>query len=141
MREIGEVIGIEKGYAKVRIKRTEACARCGACNMGQAKSIDFLAKNMASAKIGDKVEIETQTNNVLKASFIMYGIPLLFFLIGTLLAYFIANQLGMIQWNNLISFIAGIIWTLVSYLLIKKNENKFSQDTGYQAVINKIIRS
>lgn len=141
MREIGQVIKIENGYAKVQIKRTEACAKCGACDMGKSKSIEFLAKNSISAKVGDKVEIETQTANVLKASFIMYGVPLIFFLIGTLLGYYIANILGMFQWSNLIGFITGVVLTLISYLLIKKNESKFYQDSGYQAIVNRIIES
>lgn len=141
MREIGQVIGIENGYAKVQIKRTEACAKCGACDMGQSKSMEFLAKNFISAKVGDRVEIETQTANVLKASFIMYGVPLIFFLIGTLLGYYIANILGMFLWNSLIGFITGVVLTLASYLFIKKSENKFHKDSGYQAVVNRIIKS
>lgn len=141
MREIGEVIGIENDFAKIQIKRSEACEKCGACDMGQSKMMETMAKNAVSAKIGDQVELEAESVNILKASFILYGIPLIVFMVGTFLGYFIANFMGLYAWNNLIGFIAGVIFMLISYASIKRNESKFNQDDSYQLSIHRIIKN
>lgn len=140
MRETGTIVKIENGLAKVQIKRHTACGDCGACQVGQEKLVmETLAKNPVSAKIGDQVEIETETTNVLKASLIIYTFPLLMFIIGSLLGYYLANYMDLYIWNNYIGFGGGIIFTLISYIVIKNNEKRFISDKAFQPIICKVI--
>lgn len=141
MREIGQVVEIKDDLAKIQIKRTEACEKCGACDMGQSQMMETMAKNDIFAKVGDQVEIEAESVNILKAAFILYGIPLVLFMTGTFLGYFTANLIGLSHWNNLIGFVVGVVFMLISYVSIKRNESKFSRDHSYQPSIYRVIKS
>ncbi len=140
MREIGKVVAIENGIAKVQINRHTACGDCGACQVGQDKLVmETFAKNTIAAKIGDQVEIETKTTNILKASLIIYTFPLIMFIIGSLLGYNFANYSIYHDWNNYIGFGVGVVFTLLSYLIIRKNEKKFMHDKTFQPTIYRIV--
>lgn len=140
MREIGKVVAVNNGIAKVEIKRHTACGNCGACQVGQDKLVmETLAKNTISADIGDQVEIETETTNVLKASLIIYTFPLIMFIIGCLIGYGVANYTNYQVWNNYIGFGTGLVFTLISYLIIRKNEKKFINDKAFQPTICRIV--
>lgn len=140
MRETGMIVNIENGLAKVQIKRHTACGDCGACQIGHEKLVmETFAKNPVSAKIGDQVEIETETTNILKASLIIYTFPLIMFIIGSLLGYTLANNFDIYKWNNYIGFGVGILFTLISYMIIKKNEKRFIKDKAFQPIICKIV--
>lgn len=140
MRETGKIVKIENGLAKVQIMRHTACGDCGACQIGQDNLVmETLAKNSVSAKIGDQVEIETQTISVLRASLIIYTFPLIMFIIGCLLGYTLANYVNLYKWNNFIGFGVGVFFTFISYLVIRNNEKKFMNDRSFQPIICKII--
>ncbi len=76
MAETGSVIDIEGDKVIVKLQRTEACAKCGACSVGM-KTQDMLIKahNQCDAIIGDEVEIELEESNFIVAVMIMYGLP------------------------------------------------------------------
>src|SRR5690554_3763680 len=100
MREIGHVVSIEGNFAKVVIQRHAACGDCGACQIGQEKmTMEAMVRNPISAKVGQQVEIETETTNILKASFIMYVFPLILFVLGAFLGYNISNYLELSNWS------------------------------------------
>lgn len=140
MKETGKIVNIENGLAKVKIMRNTVCGDCGACQIGQDNLVmETLAKNPVSAKIGDQVEIETQTIDILKASFIIYTFPLLMFIVGSLVGYISANYMSLYKWNNYIGFGIGILFTAISYLVIKNNEKKFINNQAFQPIICKII--
>lgn len=125
MREIGTIVDIKDGIAKIRIQRNSACGSCGACHVGKENMImETSAPNILSAKIGDQVEIETETTNILKASFIIYTFPLILFIIGTFLGYLISSYTLFKDWSNTVGFIFGVLFMAFSYFIIKKKRRE-----------------
>lgn len=77
MKEIMDCVVVEVTPEKtiVQTRAHSECSSCGACSGGNA--IVYDAVNPIHAKVGDEVEIEVEKINILKASFIIFVIPLL----------------------------------------------------------------
>ncbi|MEG2857246.1 MAG: SoxR reducing system RseC family protein [Clostridia bacterium] len=83
------------GTATVEVKRTSACAHdcddCEGCStMIKAADIFIVAQNCAAARVGDSVEIESESGKVLGIAAALYLLPLLVFIA----VYLIASPLG-----------------------------------------------
>lgn len=123
MGEIGKVIKVEDNKLTIKLKRTEACAKCRACTAGMAsKDMIINAVNLCNASIDDNVEIVLEDNNFIKAVLIMYGIPLAGLMFGVLIGYFGSLKLGLGN-NELIAFGLGIFFVVLTYLWIKYKED------------------
>ena len=76
MKETGEIIGIGKGRATVRVNRRSACGSCRACGMKpEEPHIDFDVPVGEGLKAGDRVEIEIPEGGVAKMSLAAYALP------------------------------------------------------------------
>jgi len=76
-----------------------------------------------------------QFANVFKAASIMYGIPLVAFLLGSCFSYFLIISLGL-NWDQaLVSFFSGIGLLAVSYGTIKYCDKKGAFNSRYQPII------
>ncbi|WIF94382.1 SoxR reducing system RseC family protein [Caminicella sporogenes] len=139
MKRTGKVIEIKGNRAKVTLQKHSACGNCGACHIGDENmNIDIDAINEINAKVGDFVEIDLETPNVLMAAFIAYGIPfftLIFGIFGSFKIFEILN----ISNKEMYSFIVGFILLVISYLCIKLNETRFKDSKKYYSKITKIL--
>lgn len=131
MAQKGTVESIKDQNVYVKVIREEACAHCKMCTTGlnEGKECIIEAVNKCDAKVGDIVEIDVQNNYFLRATAIMYGIPLLALMLG------IGISLGVLQVKEvrgaeLISAVIGLIFTAVTYLIINKRE-KNNKNTQY----------
>jgi positive regulator of sigma E activity len=72
---------ISKDRARIRLLAPEACESCGACHMAASKS-DYAieAIDPIGAGVGRKVLLKIPPKSVLKASLMMYILPLVLFL-------------------------------------------------------------
>lgn len=110
---------------KVHIARQEACGHCKGCLSGYMKTeMDLTAKNLCEAEAGDWVELELQDNAFFNAIMISYGIPLVGFLLGILLGYYVVGPAVPIS-DSLVSFAMGIIGVLLSYAWIKSQNARW----------------
>lgn len=115
MQEIGTVISTEGKKARVLINRHAACGECGACQIGREKmTMETTAQNDIKAKPGDSVLVEMQFMNVLEATGIAYGIPLLGFLLGAIIGWFLAPSFNIDQ--TLLAFCLGLFLTVLVYV-------------------------
>ena len=75
--------------AEVAVTRMTACGgNCGSCESCMLQSeVKTLAKNHVSASPGQRVLIESRSSAVFGAVFLVYVMPLVFFLIGYAAAY------------------------------------------------------
>ena len=128
--QIGKVESVEDKNIFVTVIREEACAHCKMCTTGvnEGKECTIEAVNKCGAGVGDIVEIDVQSNYFLRATAIMYGIPLLAMMLG------IGASLVILEWMDIsnaevISALIGLALTGLVYLLINKREkaNKNSQ--------------
>lgn len=140
MNEQGYIVEIvDSVTAKLKLKRYSACASCGKCaTTSESKDIIVEVDNTIGAKVGDRVEVNMETVNVLKAAFIAYTIPLAALLIGTVGAFYILSYMNI---NNIevISGVVGLTFTLLSFLMLKKNDSKFRESKEYIPIVTRVI--
>ncbi|MFU0801141.1 MAG: SoxR reducing system RseC family protein [Xylanivirga thermophila] len=140
MKELGRIVDIEGSYAIVSVKRSEACSKCGACEMGTTdKETRLKIQNDLKGTVGDMVEIELPAQQFLKASAILYLIPLVALLIGVFSGYAIGNNLGIN--GELTGAILGIILTAVTYLVIKMMDPVFRKTNKFLPQMVGIVSS
>lgn len=142
MKEIGTVKALRGNNAEVEIKRNSVCGDCGACHVSKDQSVMVTtAKNPVNAKSGETVEVEMQFANVFVAAFIMYGIPLIAFILGSCVAYYLVGALNIKLDQVLTSFLTGLILTAVAYLVIRYFDNQGRFNSKYQPVIIAVIEN
>ncbi|MCD7905591.1 MAG: SoxR reducing system RseC family protein [Clostridiales bacterium] len=126
MAEVGKVIACEGDQVRLVLKRREACGKCRACTAGLSEQdMEMKARNLCGAAVGDSVEVTIEQTNFLKAVIIMYGIPLIVFLIGILAGYYGGLALGITN-PNISAIILGVVLTAAVYIVIHLNESKWS---------------
>ncbi|MGI6654618.1 MAG: SoxR reducing system RseC family protein [Christensenellales bacterium] len=79
----GQVVSVQKDCILVKFTRLSACKGCGGCVAAMKK--EALIPVRGTAQPGDYVAIEMPDAHVVKASVLMYIIPLVGFLLGLLL--------------------------------------------------------
>lgn len=138
MKEIGTVKKLNGNKAKVIIKRHAACGDCGACQVGKDKmTMTTLAQNPLGAVVGDTVAVEMEFGNVMKATSIAYGIPLVAFILGCVAGFFAAPALG---WNQAITaFFTGILLTAAAFGLIMVLDRRGRFGKAYEPRITEIL--
>ncbi|WGS64479.1 SoxR reducing system RseC family protein [Marinitoga aeolica] len=118
MREVFVVNTIDEkrvNLISTRSSSCESCALSGACNLTGSNSERIMGIEKEQFKkipeIGDYVIVEIPDFSVSKISFIIYGFPLLSFLITLLIAYSITGK-------DMISFLYGLLGLGISYGVI-----------------------
>ena len=119
MERVGEVVRIlEDGKAVVRFERTKACKNCKMCaNAGENHALTEV-ENTLKAKVGDLVEISLHSKSLIQATLIAYGIPLILLLAGVIVGS---------MWSDAVGAIAGIVLALVSFVILRLLEPRFSR--------------
>ena len=143
MNQQGYIVEIvDSVTAKLKLKRHFACASCGKCETTcEEKYIIVEADNTIGAKVGDRVEVNMETVNVLKAAFIAYTIPLLALLLGTVGTFYGLKAINIKNNVEIISGGSGLIFTTLSFLILKKNDKKFRDSKEYIPIVTSIIVS
>lgn len=140
MNRTGIIVKEMGPYSKVKLMRHTACGNCGACHLGDdQKDVHLIALNDVQGEEGDLVEVTMGTDSVLRAAFIMYIMPLAALLIGVFLGQPIFETMG---FGNIEvpSALLGLVLMIGTYLVIKKNDQKFLQSKKYTAHIEMIVQ-
>ncbi|CEO28006.1 SoxR reducing system RseC family protein [Paraclostridium sordellii] len=143
MNQRGYVIELVDGTtAKIKMQKHSACAACGKCaSSADKKDIIVEVDNNIGAKVGDYVEVNMDSVNVIKAAAIVYIVPLIALLGGTIISYGILNFIDIGMNKEVLSGFIGIVLTLISYLLIKSKDRKFRESRNYIPIITKVINT
>lgn len=143
MNQHGYIVEIvDSVTAKLKLKRHSACASCGKCaTTSEEKDIIVEVDNTIGAKVGDRVEVNMETVNVLKAAFIAYTIPLVALLLGTVGTFYFLKMISITNNIEIISGLVGLIFTFISFLILKKNDKKFRESKEYIPIVTRIIVS
>lgn len=109
---------LPSGMAEVAVKRTSACGgNCGSCESCVFQNeMKTPALNRIGAKPGQKVLIESQSSKIFKAAFLVYVLPLLFFLA----AYLLAAAFDLSEALRILASFAGLIVGGVVLVLSQK---------------------
>ena len=81
------VVDVNGDEVRLRYTRHSACRKCGAClvlgnSLGEQEIV--LPKDQLDLAKGDRVAIGLKESSILKASFMVYALPLILFLLGVL---------------------------------------------------------
>jgi sigma-E factor negative regulatory protein RseC len=140
MKEVGIVQKMQGNRAHVSIQRHAACGDCGACHVGRDKmTMNAIAYNGVGAEVGDAVEVEMQFTNVMKASMIAYGIPLVVFILGSVFGFYVLNPMLGAGDNPMPAFLSGLVLTILSYFTIRVLEKKGAFSKGYEPNITAVL--
>ncbi len=123
MRQTGKVIELKGKKAVVRFVRSDACGHCNACFRLGSNEADIEIDNTLKAKLDDVVGIEMHGKSVLKASLLLYGLPLVALLVGA----FIGSFKG-----DLYSALAGLLFAAGAFFILRAFEPKFSRMTEFK---------
>jgi len=132
-REQGIVIEVIQDRARIKVSRHSDCENCGSCPGDSAMVIT--AENPIHAQPGDSVYFQIQEQNMLKAAFIVYALPILLAFGGAFLAGYAANALKFPA--GTLQIIGGILGFIGAVVLIKKYD-KSAQENMLPLVVSKV---
>lgn len=140
IEEEGIVADIEGDIAKVAIVKKSGCEQCAAAGVCHPNDKEYMdALNPLDAKKGQKVKIVVAPQVYLKASIILYGIPMAALVAGAIIAKNVALRYAGETRSDLWAFIAGMICMVVSFFFIRVYNNKVEKTQTYKPVIVEIL--
>lgn len=141
MEQQGYIIEIvDSKTAKLKMERHSACAACGKCaSTSEKQDVIVEVDNSIGARVGDRVSVNMESMNVLKAAAIVYILPLIGLIGGTIATYYILQAIGSINNSELISGAVGLTLMLLTFLILKFNDKKFRDSREYIPIVTKIL--
>lgn len=137
---VGTVKKIANEQATVSIERQDMCGSCHACEVvGEVKKCEILCKNTCGAKVGDQVEISLKEESFLKATMIIYGLPLVGLILGIALGWGVSQSFNLV-YTELSMILGGLLLLTLTYKVIRRKD-KMQKYTSYLPQIKKIIKS
>lgn len=120
---LGIISKIDGDEAEVQIKRVSGCGgNCEHCGGSCESAFHGLkVKNTIDAKVGETVKIEFKESESMKASLIIYLIPLAGFLIG-LLGAFLMNM------SEMNALLAAVIGLLIGFFVIHLSDKRYKKN-------------
>ena len=140
--EEGVVIRTHGRTAWVKTVRSEACEACasrGSCTaMGGGNEMEVEVTNPVGAGIGDRVLLHFDTSSLLKATFMLYVLPILAMLVGAVFGSEAAVVLG---WNaSAASATCGFFAFFAVVFFVRRRANRMARQTSYQPAISRILQ-
>lgn len=140
IEEEGIVSEVEDGIARVAITKKSACEKCaasGVCHAGDQELME--AANPLGARKGQKVKVVIAPQLFLKASIILYGLPMAAFIACAILAKNLAVQYGSAANSDLWAFFGGAFSLLISFLFLRSYNKKVEKTQKYKPMIVEIL--
>lgn len=126
MKQTGIVFELNDDKAKIIVTRLAACgSSCESCSAhcGENKQEYINVKNDIGLKIGDRVEITTDSKAVLRYISLVYGLPLIFLISGVVIGM-------LLNLKEMYSLLVGFVFMIVSFIFIKTIDNKNGSNHG-----------
>ncbi|OGC23300.1 hypothetical protein A2291_06530 [candidate division WOR-1 bacterium RIFOXYB2_FULL_42_35] len=140
MREQGIVDKLVAGnIVEVAFKRTAACEKCQLCHNLPENMVGIEAVNEIGAKQGDIVELEIPGQEIVKGSLVVFILPILFLVVGYLLASTLLNLLGLARLVDALAIISGLLCFGLSFYVIKWYDKNIQQKQSLRAHILRVI--
>ena len=135
MKRIGELTSLENGRMTVTFCHMEHCSDCHGCEGGQSSAtLDLSAKGFPGVHTGDFAEVEMPTGNVVKASFLVYFLPIAAFMLGLFLGYTLFPDA-----QSLAGAFLGILGLALSLLYVHLGEKKRAQSPQWHPTLVRVI--
>lgn len=126
MEEIGKIIELIGNKAKIEIATSSTCGHCGqksVCHsFGENKKIIEL-NNDINAQVDDWVKIDIKGKNQVLSILLVLGLPILLFLIGVFIGYYISGDKLAAILGGAGLLLAFTILKLINNYLISTNKS------------------
>ncbi|MGK9476227.1 SoxR reducing system RseC family protein [Melioribacter sp. OK-6-Me] len=112
-------------YSEIILKDVKDCTECSArliCKPTGGDTKIIIAHDPYGALPGDKVKIAVSGSSILKSAFLLYGLPVLIFVISIIAAF---SFEFLFRGNELISFLFAVLTTATYYILFSLASKKF----------------
>ncbi|MBC2696703.1 MAG: SoxR reducing system RseC family protein [Desulfobacteraceae bacterium] len=141
--EEGIITKVYSSTAWVKCTKSAACESCSAkgfCDTvgGPDDDLEVEAINAAGAKVDDRVTISFETSSLLKVSFLVYMVPVLFLLLGVIIGDKIARIFNYDQ--SIFSILVGSLFLFAAFFFVKTKGKNLSKKDAYQPKIIRILR-
>ena len=138
MIEVGRIVEISGGKAKVSLPRKEGCAGCGRCSFAVGgKNMLLEAENDAGGRPGDEVEVNVPSRDPLQASLLIFGLPLLAFLVGAIIGYWIFQSFGADP--DFGAILIGAAGLVAVFLWVRSRERRRSSTGDGRVAVIRVI--
>ena len=115
MREVGRVLSVTDDTAKVAMRASGACEKCGLClSSSDGKEVMLIAKNDVGAAQGEAVEVEVTAGRVLIAAFALYMVPVLM----TILGFLVGNSLSGGSEESVLPIVMAVVFLAASFVTV-----------------------
>lgn len=147
IREEGIVVALEGAYAVVSGQRQKMCGTCHNANtctvlsggLGQ-RSIKVRAFNACQAQVGDRVFIEVSERSFLRASFLVYILPLVVLFAMVSWARYLIQTMGWQVDIEAYSALVGFISLAVTfYWLQRRSDRRGREDRESGPVVVEVL--
>lgn len=120
---------LPNNMAEVAVTRSTACGgNCGSCESCIFQSeLKTSARNLAGARPGQKVIIESKSSSIYKAAMLVYVVPIVLVVLGYVLAYVLGASEGLCIASAFLGLIIGAVIVVLSQKL-KKNKDDITFD-------------
>lgn len=122
--EEGIVKEANGGFAIISIQDSDDCNECTAkvyCKTGNSEGRSLTARDPYGVRSGDRVRVAINGNKILRASFQLYGIPLILLLAGVFLGLQIFND-NTELYSSILAFGSAGVYALIMFLRPSKNK-------------------
>lgn len=139
MEQIGLVKNISGNRAEVEIRRISGCGgSCKTCSGCDTPTNLLMLKNDINAEVGDFVKIKGEMKSLLQKLLIVYMIPFIGLMIGLLIGMSLFKSLGISNYE-LKGFLLGLVTMGISYLVVKKIDDKIAGEYEKDIIMIEII--
>lgn len=126
MDEIGKIIELKDDIAVIEITPSSGCSRCAQVNIcnpfGKNKKVIELP-NVINGQINDWVKIEIKEKNRVLSILLVFGLPILLFLIGVFIGTKTAGDNAGAILGGIGLILAFVIIKIINNYLNRKNKN------------------
>lgn len=131
----GVVIETNENIAKVKSNRHGDCKNCGACPGDNATVLEV--QNPVGAKPGQRVVFELKEENMLKAAFVVYILPIIAIFLGSICGTWLAAKFG--QPEKMFQIGGAIIAFILSVLYVKVFDRATNKNNKAKPIITRIL--
>ncbi len=143
LEEEGVVLRVEGELAIVKTQRSSICEGChsgGFCKaLGGDSDMEVAARNEVGAKVGDEVRVTVASKTFLKASFLVYMVPVTALILGALLGATLGPSLCPGTSSDLLSVVFGLTLFSLSFVLMRIWTKGIKGGQQYCPVISEIL--
>ena len=101
--------------------------------------MEVAARNEVEAKVGDEVRVTVASKTFLKASFLVYMVPVAALILGALLGTKVGPTLSPGASSDLFPVVFGIVFLVLSFVLLKLWAKGSKGGAQYCPVVSEIL--